>query len=78
MDKLFAEKRDMPPSVPPASALTLFLAVYAAATAGPGCIVGLFVGPHILIPALVFAASRPFCSSHNVAWCIEGAGRGGC
>jgi hypothetical protein len=59
MDKLFAQKRDMPPSVRAASALTLFLAVYAAATAGPGCILGLFVGLHILIPALVFVALAP-------------------
>jgi len=59
MGELLAEKRDMPPSVRAASALTLFLAVYAAATAGPGCIVGLFVGPHILIPALVCAVLAP-------------------
>ena len=59
MGELSAETGDMPPSVRAASALTMFLAIYAAATAGPGCIVGLFIGPHILIPALVLAAVVP-------------------
>jgi hypothetical protein len=42
-----------------ASALALLLAVYAAVTAGQGCIAGLFVGPHIHIPAIAFAALTP-------------------
>jgi hypothetical protein len=59
MGELDAESRDLPRSVRAASALTLLLALYAAATAGPGCMVGLFVGPHILIPAVVSAVLAP-------------------
>jgi hypothetical protein len=59
MPERYAESQGMPRRVRAASALTLLLAVYAAVTAGPGCIAGLFVGPHILIPAIVFAALAP-------------------
>jgi hypothetical protein len=59
MGGLYAESQGMPRSVRAADALTLLLAVYAAATAGPSCIVGFFVGPHILIPAIVFAVLTP-------------------
>ncbi len=53
------EKREMPPSVHVASGLTLILAVCALATAGPACILGLILGPHILILALAYAALAP-------------------
>ena len=49
----------MPPSVHVASGLTLVLAICAAATAGPACILGLIFGPHILILALAYAALAP-------------------
>jgi hypothetical protein len=45
----------MPPQVRRAASLTLILALYALGISSPTCLVGSFVGPHILIPALVHA-----------------------
>ncbi len=49
----------MPRCIRIASVLTLILAAYAAAISVPGIIAGLFVGPHLLIAAVVHALFAP-------------------
>src|SRR4051794_5124194 len=50
-----ARKPDMPGRVRLAATLILLLGLYAAFVSIPICLVGSFVGPHILIPGIVHA-----------------------